>query len=139
MKEILRNTLAAMAGALTGIVLIALCQLASAKIYPLPEGLDPANREAMGEFVRTLPAPAMFIVLLGYLIGVSGGAWVAGRLSHTAPRRQIFMVTGLFLIASVMNLTSFPHPAWFWVANLGAVVMGGWLALQWQPRRDAAN
>lgn len=137
MKEILRNTFAAMVGAITGIMLIALIQLISASVYPLPEGMNPADREAMGEFIRTLPAPAMLLVLGGYLVGVCCGAWVAGRLSRTAPRRQVFMVTGLFLIASVMNLTSFPHPLWFWVANLVAVLGGGWLALRWQPQRAA--
>jgi MFS family permease len=135
MKDILRNTAAAMAGAFTGIVLIALGQLASARVYPLPEGVDPANREAMGEFIRNLPAPAMLLVLGGYMIGVAGGAWVAGRLSATVPRRQVFMVTAVFLIASVMNLTAFPHPIWFWATNLGAVIAGGWIALRMQPNR----
>lgn len=139
LKEILRNTLAAMAGALTGILLISALQLLSAMIYPIPEGVDRQDAQAMGEFIRALPLPAMFLVLGGYLIGVSGGAWVAGRLSFTVPRRQVFMVTGVFLIASVMNLTSFPHPPWFWVANLGAVLYGGWLALKWQPARPAAQ
>ncbi len=139
LKEILRNTLAAMAGALTGIVLISAAQLVSAMIYPIPAGVDRHDAQAMGQFIRSLPLPAMFLVLGGYFVGVCGGAWVAGRLSFTAPGRQVFMVTGLFLIASVMNLTSFPHPPWFWVANLGAVLYGGWLARKWQPQRGAAQ
>jgi hypothetical protein len=134
LKEILRNTLAALAGAFTGIVLITLAQLLSARIYPLPAGIDRGDSQAMGEFIRSLPLPAMFLVLAGYLVGVLGGAWVGGRLSCTAPGRQVFLITALFLIASVMNLTSFPHPPWFWVANLGAVLYGGWLAMKLQPK-----
>lgn len=138
LKEIFRNSVAAMAGALIGIVLISAAQLLSAMVYPIPDGVDRHDAQAMGEFIRTLPLPAMFLVLGGYLVGVLGGAWVAGRLSFTAPGRQVFMVTGLFLTASVMNLLSFPHPLWFWVANLGAVAYGGWLAFKWQPKREAA-
>lgn len=133
LKEILRNVLASMAGAFTGIIIISLMQLISAAIYPLPAGIDRADPQAMGEFIRTLPMPAMFLVLAGYLLGVLGGAWVGGRLSLTAPVRQVVMITGFFFIASIMNLTSFPHPLWFWVANLGAVLYGGWLAYRWQP------
>lgn len=130
MKEILRNTLAAMAGAAVGMVLISLVQLLSAKLYPLPAGLDPADRAAMGEFIRTLPLAAKLLVLASYLVGVTGGAWLAGRLSFTAHHRQALMVTALFGVASVLNLMSFPHPAWFWVANLAAVAAAGWLALK---------
>lgn len=137
-KEVLRNTLAAMAGAFTGIIIISVVQLLSAHVYPLPEGIDRNDPQAMGEFIRTLPLPAMFIVLAGYLLGVLAAAWVAGRLSLTAPVRQVVMITGFFFVASVMNLTSFPHPLWFWVANLGAVLYAGWLALRWLPERPAA-
>lgn len=138
LKEILRNSLAAMLGAITGIFLISAIQILSAQIYPLPESVDRTDPQAMGEFIRSLPLPAMFLVLGGYLIGVLGGAWVGGRLSLTAPGRQVFLITALFLVASLMNLTRFPHPPWFWVANLGAVIYGGWLALKWQPKKPPA-
>lgn len=138
MKEILRNTLAAMAGALVGILLISLIQLVSAKLYPLPAGLNPADKAAMGEFIRTLPLAAKLLVLLSYLVGVTGGAWLAGRLSLTARSRQAGMVAALFAVASLMNLLSFPHPVWFWVANFAAVAAGAWLALRFlgQPAAE---
>jgi hypothetical protein len=47
------------------------------------------------------------------------------------------MVAVLFGVASLLNLMSFPHPAWFWVANFAVVFAGGWLALKFA--RDAAN
>lgn len=128
MKEILRNTLAAMAGAMVGVLLISLLQLASAKLHPLPAGIDPADKAAMGEFIRTLPASAKLLVLLSYFVGVSGGSWLAGRLSLTSHRRQAGMVAVLFAVASLLNLMSFPHPVWFWVANFAAVFAGAWLA-----------
>ena len=133
MKEVLRNTLAAMAGAVTGIVLISLIQLLSARLYPLPAGLNPADKAAMGEFMRTLPAGALLLVLVSYLLGVFGGALVAGRLSLGQGRRQAVMVAILFAFASLMNLLSFPHPAWFWAANFAVVFLGAWLALKFIP------
>lgn len=130
MKEILRNTFAAMVGAVTGIILITAIQIFSQSLYPLPEGLSPADKVAMGEFIRTLPGTALMLVFASYFVGVTVGAWLAGRLSFTAHRRQVIMVTLLFTAASVMNLLSFSHPVWFWAANFAAVIGGGWLALK---------
>ena len=32
-------------------------------------------------------------------------------------------VRSLLVIASIMNLSTIPHPAWFWVANLAVVAV----------------
>lgn len=130
MKEILRNTFAAMIGAVVGVVLITAIQIYSQSLYPLPEGLQPTDKVAMGEFIRALPLAALLLVLASYFVGVTAGGWLAGWLSFTAHRRQVIMVTLLFTAASVMNLLSFPHPAWFWAANFTVVFGGGWIALK---------
>lgn len=139
MKEILRNTLAAMAGALTGIMLIMLAELFTSRLYPVPAGVPPRDKAAMAEFIRTLPPTALLLILVGYFAGVFGGAWIAGRLSVTQARRQALMVVALFLFASLMNLFSFPHPAWFWAANLATVIGAGWLALKRLPPASPAG
>jgi hypothetical protein len=140
MKEIFRNSLAAMAGAVSGIVLITLVQTFTSRLYPLPAGMNPSDKAAMGEFIRTLPISALLLVLFGYLLGVFAGAWIAGRLSLTHPLRQAVMVTILFGVASLLNLSSFPHPIWFWLANLAVVYAAGRLAVAClpKPRADAS-
>jgi hypothetical protein len=130
MKEVLRNTLAAMSGALVGLLLISVIEMIGAQVYPPPAGLDPKDPVAMKQFLANLPVGALLFVLLAYFLGVLGGAFVAGRFSLGGGARQAVMVTLLFLVASVMNLMAFPHPAWFWAANILVVVAAGWLALQ---------
>lgn len=139
MKEILRNTFAALAGALLGLLCISLIQGLTAQRYPLPAGFDPGDKAAMGEFLRALPIAAKLLILSGYFVGVTLGAWVAHRLSFAHGARQAFLVTALFAVASVMNLLSFPHPVWFWAANLTAVLGGGWLAVRLQPAEGRAD
>lgn len=134
MKEILRNSLAAMAGAIVGIFLITVIQTITSRFFPLPAGVSPNDKVAMGEFIRTLPLQALLLVLFGYLAGVFAGAWVAGRLSLTHPLRQAVMVTILFGIATLLNLSSFPHPIWFWIANLAVVYAAGRLAIACLPK-----
>lgn len=133
LKEVVRNTLAALAGALTGMVLIMLIQALNRWVYPVPAGVTPANKEAFLAYLQAAPLAALLVVLASYLVGVTAGAWVAGRLSFNYPARQAIMVVALYFVGSVMNLLSFPHPAWFWVANLAVVLGAGWLALKLQP------
>lgn len=138
MKEVLRNTLAAMAGAITGILLISAIQAFSYRYYPRPEGVTPENHEAMVAWFKTLPTEAFLLILLSYLVGVFAGAQVAGRFSSDGGSRQAKMVTGLFVVASFMNLFKLPHPVWFWFANFAVVVSAGWLSIKLLPKRAAS-
>lgn len=126
MKILLRNILAALAGALVGGLVIMAVQLINAKLYPLPAGVDPSNREAFAAYVAALPVGAFLIILLSYLVGVTAGAWLAARLSANCHWRQGIIVGVLFFFASIMNLMSLPHPVWFWVANLVIVPVAAW-------------
>ena len=137
MKEVIRNTLAAMAGALTGMLLIIVAEVIASQLFPAPAGAKLGD-PAMTEFLRNLPASALAIVLAGYFAAVFCGGFVAGRLSLTQPRRQTIMVALLFAFASFLNLRAFPHPAWFWVANFAVVLGGALLALKLQRPAPAA-
>ncbi|WP_415908972.1 hypothetical protein [Oleiharenicola sp. Vm1] len=138
MNEVLRNTLAALAGALTGMMLILAVQTVSQRVfYPLPPDLNPKDAAAMAAYFKSLPTGAFLLVLLSYLVGVTAGAHVAGRFSSDGGPRQGVMVTGLFIVASLMNLLALPHPAWFWIANFAVVIFAGWLGLKLLPQRAA--
>lgn len=130
MKEILRNVLTLLAAALVASVLIACIQAVGIKLYPPPPGMDFNDKAAVARFAATLPVPAFLIVLASYLVGVTAGAWLACKLSVTEKPRQSLMIGALFFVASIMNLTSFTHPAWFWVANLAIVPFAAWLGLR---------
>jgi len=138
MKEVLRNTLAAMAGAITGIMLLSAIRTLSLRNYPLPAGVGPENREATLAWFKTLPTEAFLLILLSYLVGVCAGAHVAGRFSSDGGSRQAKMVTGLFVVASFISLFSLPYPVWFWFANIAVVVAAGWLAVKLLPKRVAS-
>ena len=130
MIQIVRNIVAAIAGTIAGGVSIALIQGLNGRLYPPPPGLDWKNSEAVAAYAKTLPAGAFLVVLASYAVGVTLGAWLAGKLSAAFPHSQAIIVIGLFFAASVMNLLSLPHPGWFWIANLVLVPTAGWLALR---------
>ena len=133
---LLRNILAALAGVVLAFVLIFTAQLIRSKVYPPPAGLDFNDRAAMSAYVRDMPMGALIAVLLGYFIGVCAGAWLATRISVSRHARQGMMVGVLFFVASLVNLSNIPHPAWFWGANLLVVPLAAWLGLHFGEPDD---
>ena len=113
-----RSALAVLAGVAVGVALIAGVEAASARLYPLPAGLDVHNREAMTNYVATLPLGAFLLVLAGYGVGAFGGGYLAARLAPGAPAKHASVIALFLVVASVINLMAIPHPDWFWVANL---------------------
>lgn len=132
MLSFLRSARAVFAGALVAFLVIAVCEMLSARLYPLPAGLDVHNREAMSNYVATLPLTAFLILLLSYGLGGLGGGFIAARLAPSAPPIHARAIAVFLVVASVVNLLSIEHPVWFWAANLVVVILlpplGGRLA-----------
>lgn len=130
LKILLRNILAALAGAFLAFLLVFVAQIISGRIYPPPAELNYRDPVAMTEYVRTLPIGAFVAVLLGYFIGVTAGSWLAARISVSRHQRQGMMVGVMFFIASLVNLLSISHPVWFWVANLAIIPIAAWIGMR---------
>jgi hypothetical protein len=130
MKILLRNILAAVLGVIVAGLVIAGIQQINLRIHPPPAGLDLKDAAALKAYVATLPVSAFIGVLLSYFVGVTGGGWLATRLSASRHARQGMMVGVLFFVASIANLNSLPHPVWFWIANLVVVPAAAWLGMK---------
>jgi hypothetical protein len=93
-------------------------QSISTMMYPLPEGVDPNDFEALRRIVPTLPAGALAMVLLswesGALLGGATAALIAsrGRVVHAG------IIGGFVLLASAIMIVLLPHPTWMVVAGL---------------------
>lgn len=123
MPPFIRSLLAVVVGAVIAFGLIAAVQLVSTRMYPMPAGLDPANREAMSNYIATLPVGAFLMVLLSYALGGLGGGFAAAKLAPKARFTHAGVIAILLIAASALNLMSFSHPVWFWVANIAVVLV----------------
>ena len=114
---------AGIAAAVLGIIL--LLPLAHA-VYPPPEGIDPADREAFAEIVARMPVGALLMVLLAYGMGTFSGAWLAARIA----RRPFpaFLVGGVMMLAGMAHLLAMPHPLWFMALGILVFLPSAWLA-----------
>lgn len=122
-----RNILAVVAGLITGMILIAAIEYVGHQIYPLPEGLDMHDPDAIRAYLETAPTGSLWMVILAYAIG----AFDAGLVSSVIARqdsRRVALICGLFLLAfGLINLFLIPHPAWFWVLSLAVFLPSAYL------------
>lgn len=139
MPAVVRNILAVLAGFVAGGIVIAMIQAINTRLYPLPAGFDPGNREMMRQHMATLPPLAFGIVLLSYAAGFPIAVFLAARLSATAPARQGVLIAAFFGAASVMNLLALPHPAWFWVGNFVVLFCALWAGIRGGARRPPVS
>ncbi|HEV8582529.1 MAG TPA: hypothetical protein VGX68_25975 [Thermoanaerobaculia bacterium] len=134
MHPILRSVLAVLAGAVVAFVLIAVIELLSGKLYPLHA--DPGSPEEMAKAMARAPVGALLLVLLGWAVGTTAGAWTAACAAGRSPLIHGIVVGALLLCAAVANLLSFPHPIWFWIAAVALFLPCAYLGSALAERRE---
>jgi MFS family permease len=114
----MKNALAVIAGLLAAFVVFTAIQGLGSILHPFPKDLNMQDPEAVKEYVKTLPASALVLVLAGYMLGSLVAGLVVGKVSKS-PKRTLPLITGIILTAgAIANLAMLPHPVWFMVINV---------------------
>ena len=124
----LRDILAGIAGVVIAVLIVFLAQELNLMLYPLPEGLDPTDAEALRAHVTTLPLGAFMLLMGGWVMATFVGAVVAGRIGTAKAWIYPVVVGGFMLSATIANLIAIPHPHWFSAASLLGILASAWLA-----------
>ena len=124
----LRDILAGVAGVAIAVLIVFLGDELSHMVYPLPEGLDAKDAEALRAYVATLPLGAFVMLMGGWVVASFVGSVVAGRIGTAKAWIYPVVVGGFMLSATVANLIAIPHPHWFSAVALLAIAASAWLA-----------
>jgi hypothetical protein len=130
----IRSVLAVIAGFVVAIVGINLVEAIGALVAPaatVPPNLD--DRAAMAAFLANLPWKSNAFILAAYLSGTVAGVVIAASIVPDRRSRTTWVVGGLVVFVTLVNLLMLPHPAWFSVAAFAAVVLGIVLGRQLGP------
>ena len=133
-----RNIGAGLAGVLIAMLSVWLVQKIGHAVYPPPANLDLNDLEAMKSYVGGLPIGAFLFVVASYFIGTAVGTCVACAIGTMLPRIYALLVGCLMLVATAMNVMMIPHPTWFIVLAVVAIVIGAWLGTMCR-RASAGN
>jgi len=123
----------------TAFVLIALVEKLGHILYPPPPDLDFSDMDAIRPYIASLPLWVLLFPIFAYFIGAFSGALVASYIGTARP--MIFAaIIGLFVLAgTIANLIWIPHPLWFSVLAIVAVVGAAWLAMKIAPEAEAGD
>ena len=80
----------------------------------------------LARWMAAVPLPAKLIVVAGWALAAFAGPWLALRITDRAWTGWV--VSALFLAASVANQATLPHPLWMQVCAVLLPLLGGWLA-----------
>ncbi len=113
----MRNILAVLAGLIVGNLAIMGLHYVGMYFYPLPEGTDMNDMNAIAEYVKIAPFGALLMVMLTHI----GGTFIAGIATALLSKEMYvaYVVGVFFTIMGIWNLYLLPHPIWF---NLEAIL-----------------
>lgn len=114
-----RKILAVLLGGIAGSIVNMALVFVSQAVYPLPDGIDANDFEALKAYVKAngLPTGALVIVLAAH----SGGSFVSGLVCGWIARSWYLggMILGiLWTCGGVAMLLMLPAPTWFAVADV---------------------
>ncbi len=128
----IRTILAVVIGLVVGMVVHMGILFLSVLAYPLPEGMDMADQEAMKGFVASLPPLAFAFPLAAHAIGSLVSALICSLIVRRNWMIGSLIIGVFYLVGGAINLYSIPHPAWFAPVDLllyiPAALVGGWIA-----------
>src|SRR5437773_982244 len=112
MHPILRVIVGVVTGIIVSFVIVAAVEICSIKIFPLPPGtnmMDPASVKAA---MAGVPDGARALVVVGWFLGAAVGTFLAAKIARSMAQGAI--VGAILLTMAVLDMRSFPHPAWMW-------------------------
>jgi hypothetical protein len=125
------------AGVAIAVAIVFLADVLSHMLYPFPAELDANDSAGMRAYIATLPIGAFLMVMGGWVLGTFVGAVVAARIG-TAKAWVYPTIVGLLMFAATTaTLIAIPHPHWFSIISLLAILASAWLA--WLVARTAAS
>ena len=117
-----RKVAAVVLGVIVAVVFIIAIEALGHSVYPVPEGLDITDTEAMQAYVTGLPIGALLFVMGAWLVATLAGGLLACFIARETPLVYSAVVGGLVLLGTIINLMSVPHPSWFSITSVLAII-----------------
>lgn len=117
-RKILALVLGTVAAVVVGIAVTSLGHT----VYPVPTDIDFKDAAAMQAYMSGLPIGALLFVLAAWPLATLGGGLLACAIARKRPLIHSAIIGGLVLLGTVINLRSIPHPTWFSVTSIVAII-----------------
>ncbi len=118
----MKTFLATVAGIIVGVFTIWAMEAIGHLLFPLPAELTPTNLEELKQVVMIMPIKSLLVVIIAQIIGVFSGMYV-GFIMQRESLTPLYIIAGLFIFSTVLNLILMPHPTWFMITDLLSILL----------------
>jgi hypothetical protein len=112
------------AGLLVAFIIMMLFEFTNSYFYPLPEGLDIYDSNAVKAFTATLPWTAYILVIIGWILGSFKAGCVTTYLAKETTYRLTAVVGGLLTLMGVLNNVMLGHSLLFNIVTIPLFFVG---------------
>jgi hypothetical protein len=135
MGAIVRSILAVVLGVILAAIVVGLVEFIGQRFYPLPEGVDPADPEALKAVMAKAPFGMFLFVLVAWFIGTFAGGWFAAWFSGRSRTLHALVVGALLMAAGIWNMLMITSPLWFWIVGVALFLPAAYMGARLAPRR----
>ena len=125
----LRNIAGGIIGIAVAVLTVMFVEWISHSLFPLPDGLEITDTEALNTHLGSLPLTAFLLLLAGNLIATFDGVLSACLIGRIRPFYYALLIGMLMIAATASNLLMFQHPDWYSASVLIGIVLSAWLAM----------
>jgi hypothetical protein len=122
----IRNIGATIAGVILAFAIINGIEYLGHQYYTPTVSQNPSEQE-IASYIRNSPVSALLFPIVGYFLGVLGGANIAFRLGRTARPINSICVGLIYALGAFSLFRAVSHPLWFVVSSFAAIALGAWL------------
>lgn len=125
----MKTFLATVAGIIVGVFTIWAMEAIGHLLFPLPAELTPTNLEELKQVVMIMPIKSLLVVIIAQIIGIFSGMYV-GFIMQRESLTPLYIIAGLFIFSTVLNLILMPHPTWFMITDLLSILLVSFLFIR---------
>ena len=127
-----KKILSVILGLICAILAISLVEIIGHQVEPPPLGLNMSDLNEVQNYLKSAPTLVFVLLLAAWATGGFVGGFVATYFSPERGSYQNAIVCGgILTLLTLINLVTFPHPTWLYVALLIVVpkaLLGAFLA-----------
>jgi hypothetical protein len=138
MRSVFKSIAAVVAGFIVASIVMMIIEYVNGHIfYPAlaraAQGVT--DREQIRALFAKAPVSALFVVIVGWVLGGIAGGWTTARLAPRFTLRHALVLGALLTLAGVANNLMLPPPLWFWIASIVVFIPATHFGASLAPRR----
>lgn len=114
----MKNIVPVIIGVIVGFTIVFIGDSVTHRLYPPPPGINFMERDALDEYVASIPMYILIIMFLFWMLSSFLGGMIAARMNRADWKNKSIITGSILLAATLLNLIMIPHPLWMLIGSL---------------------